>query len=176
MPHSHAKLSELHTQLGQRYDRLAEALTLPDGLLQQTAPAVSAWSVANQLHHIASATGLMLVGISRIARQAPPATETGRINTMGRAVLLRGRFPRGKGKAPARTVPPDQVTREELTRAISRSRKAFDGLGGSLDQAAASDWKVEHPYFGMLNVPQWLKLAIVHADHHFLIIDDIQSA
>ncbi|NNE70420.1 MAG: DUF1569 domain-containing protein [Rhodothermales bacterium] len=176
MPLSIDKLNSLHQALGERYDRLAGLMHRSEDELQLTVDAISSWSVAEQMHHIASSTALMLAGVMRIAGQVSPAKLEGRISAMGRAVLMSGRFPRGKGKAPARTMPPETVSREELETAVARSRRMYDSVAEVLEKAAVSDWKVEHPYFGMLNAEQWLKLAAIHADHHFRIIEDIDSA
>ena len=170
------KLTAHHETLGQHYAQMDLILAREDADLFRSAPSVSNWSVANQLHHLASATALMLVGVSRIANQASPAEATGSITTIGRGILLSGRFPRGKGKAPKPTVPPDTVSRADLEKALARSRERYHGLEAELEAAAASSWKVAHPYFGMLDAAQWLKLSCVHADHHFRIIADIDAA
>lgn len=176
MPRSADKMTELHQSLGERYAKLQGFLDRSDDELQRLAPSVSQWSVAKQMHHVAAATGLMLTGITRIARKASPAIEEGRINTIGRAVMMTGRLPRGKARAPARTMPPETVSRDLLTAAISRSKATFTSLPEVFEAAAQTGWKVEHPYFGPLDPYQWLKLAALHADHHFRIIEDIDSA
>jgi hypothetical protein len=170
------KLTALHKDLGDRYGKMDEVLARDDAGLFRSAPEVSGWSVANQLHHLASSTALMLVAVSRIAAQVAPAEATGSITTIGRGVLLSGRFPRGKGKAPKTTVPPEVVSREDLEQALTRSRSKYAGLVDEMDAASKSAWKVAHPYFGMLTATQWLKLAKIHADHHFRIIADIDAA
>lgn len=170
------KLNVLHESLGQRYGRMNDVLAREDSGLFRGAPSVSTWSVAHQLHHIATSTALMLVAVSRIASQSTPAEAAGSASAIGRSVLLTGRFPRGKGRAPKLTVPPDAVSRADLEHALARSRAKYDALGPQMEAVAASSWKLAHPYFGMLDSSQWLKLANIHADHHFRIIADIDAA
>lgn len=173
---SRNKLAELHRDLETRFVTMDEILGRDDSALLRLAPDVSAWSVANQLHHTATATGLMLTGVHRIAAQSTPAQDGGRITTIGRAMLLTRHLPRGRGKAPRATVPPENVDRAELERALTHSRSAYDRLPGLFDDLAVSTWRVEHPYFGWLSANQWLKLAALHADHHFSIIQEIDAA
>ncbi|MFT5141656.1 MAG: hypothetical protein ACI80V_001074 [Rhodothermales bacterium] len=169
------KLTTLHRKLGRRYDRMQELLDREDDSLFRQAPSVSNWSVANQLHHVATATWLMLVGVDRISKQLSPAAAEGSINTIGRALLLSGRFPRGKAQAPARSQPPDNVTRGDIKKALDRSRDLYERTPDIFQAASASSWRAKHPYFGMLDACQWMKLAVIHADHHFLIVDDIDA-
>jgi hypothetical protein len=170
------KLTTLHQKLGRRYDRMEELLHREDDSLFRHDPAVSSWSVANQLHHVATATGLMLVGVDRISKQKSPAAAEGNINAIGRALLLSGRFPRGRAQAPVRSRPPENATRGEIEKSLVRSRSLYEGQPTILQAASASSWRLKHPYFGMLDACQWMKLAVIHADHHFLIIDDIDAS
>lgn len=176
MASSIERIREHHAALETRFDRLTSLLERDDDHLFLRAPAVSGWSVAEQLHHTAAATGRMLAAVERIAQQKPPAADGGKVTVIGRAVLMTGRFPRGKGKAPKGTIPPEQFDRAELERALSRCRGTYDRIPPLFEAAAGSTFRVEHPYFGWLSAEQWLRLAAVHADHHFLIIGDIDAA
>jgi hypothetical protein len=169
------KLTSLHEALGPRYVRMDDVLARLDSELFRCAPSVSNWSVANQLHHLATSTALMLTGVSRIGSQTIPAEASGSVTAIGRAVLMTRRFPRGKGKAPKRTVPPDEVSRADLEKVLARSRRTYERLPAEMEAVAASSWKVAHPFFGMLEASQWMKLAAIHADHHFRIIEDIDA-
>lgn len=170
------KVTALYESVGERYARMDTVLAREDPALFRGAPSVSDWTVAYQLHHLATSTALMLVAASRIARQVAPAEATGSIKPIGRGILMAGRIPRGKAKAPKMTTPPEAVSRTDLEQALARSRAKYDGLRDELEAAAASSWKVAHPYFGMMDATQWLKLASIHADHHFRIIEDIDAA
>ncbi|MBO6574703.1 MAG: DinB family protein [Rhodothermales bacterium] len=171
-----ARLTKLHGELARTYAHMEDLLQREDDSLFKLAPAVSGWSVANQLHHTAGATALMLVAVDRIAKQKSPAQEGGTINAIGRAVLFSRRMPRGRAKAPQRTVPPESFAREDLEVAVARSRRVYDSIPETFELAAPSAWRTEHPYFGWMGPDQWMKLAIVHADHHFAIIREIDGA
>ena len=119
---------------------------------------------------------MMLAAVDRISKQKPPAHVGGSITLTGRAVLLSGRFPRGRAQAPARSLPPDSPTREDVAKAVTGSRSIYDQTGFVLDAAERSNWKADHPFLGPLDTSQWLRMAAVHARHHLNIIDDILTA
>jgi DinB family protein len=168
-------LIALHSRLEERFDRMEATLSRDDSALFHMAPEVSSWSVASQLHHLAAATGLMLVAVDRIGHKKSPAKEGGSVTTVGKLVLRAGRFPRGKGKAPAPTIPPESITRADLEATIGRSRETWGRTPGVLEIASTSSWRTRHPYFGDFGAEEWLKLAAIHADHHFRIIEDIDK-
>ncbi len=158
------------------YDRLAGLLAVDDARLVNVAPSVSGWSVAQHMVHLALANAHMLTAVQRIVARATPAERVGRPTFSGRIVLLMGDFPRGKGEAPARSVPPETVAREDLLSALERSRRILESTALVLPDVEFATWRVKHPVFGWLNARQWLRMLAIHADHHFAIIDDILAA
>lgn len=166
-------LEDALEKLATEYARMAEALAMDDGRLFARRDDVSGWSVAQHLHHVARSAAMMLVAVERLAAGSPPAAEGGRVSVVGRAVLLSGRMPRGKGRAPERTRPPDEPDRDAVEASVASSRVVFDRIGAVLPDAAGSRFKVAHPYFGPLDAHQWLRVATIHSDHHFRIIDEI---
>jgi len=147
-----------------------------DEALFRRVPAVSGWSAAEQLYHVAVANGHMLTAVRRIVEQTEPARPSGRPTLVGRAVLLLGDFPRGRAKAPDRSVPPEGLSRETLTASVMRSRRVYEGIEPLLPQVAEATWRVSHPVFGWLDAGQWLRALAVHANHHFAIVDDILAS
>ncbi|HIF21916.1 MAG TPA: DUF1569 domain-containing protein [Gemmatimonadetes bacterium] len=110
----------------------------------------------------------------RNSRQAAVALA---VAVLGAAwiVLLAGAFPRGRGKAPERTLPTgaDAV---ELADSLRDTRSRVVGLEGSLAQLEASNATRNHFAFGDLNAAQWLKFTGIHARHHQKIIRDVLRA
>jgi hypothetical protein len=90
-------------------------------------------------------------------------------------VLLAGGFPRGRGKAPERTLPQD-TSAEELAARFRGIREQVEGLEDCLAQLHASRATRKHFAFGHLNATQWLQFAVIHHDHHQKIIRDVLEA
>lgn len=157
--------------------RVARVAAWPDERLERTAPAVSGWSVGQQLMHLALACELSLKNVSSLVagagRLVRPCGET---SEPARLVLGRGRFPRGVARAPRFVTPPARV---DLALARSIAHEAADAL-----EAVAADWSaveaapacVPHQLLGDLTATQWLRFARAHTAHHLLILREIDAA
>src|SRR5579864_3795534 len=114
-----AGLRRVHAQLLRQLALMAELARGPEAELAARAPAVSGWSVAEQLEHLVLVDRSVLKGVRRLlddahgqwARPAQPAQPAQQaqpappgINLLGRIVLGTGFIPRGR----ARTLPPFQ--------------------------------------------------------------------
>jgi DinB superfamily len=142
---------------------------------EASAPAVSKWSVKDHLEHLSIANGGIVSWIER-ARDGDPDLDTGGgPNLAGRIVLLLGAFPRGRGKAPERTLPRG-TSAEELTAKFRGIGERVKALEGSLAQIQASRATRNHFAFGNLNAAQWLQFAVIHDNHHQKIIRDVLKA
>ncbi len=162
-----------HAALAALYDAGDAIAAWPDGRLFAVAPEVSAWSPAHHLHHVALANEHIFSDLAKAARAETPDAPEDRINAMGLAILTVGRIPRGRGKAPREVSPPDDLARAGFEAAHARSRSAFEALEPYLDALPALEARMRHPFFGMLNAPQWLRFVLIHTRHHLAIIDDI---
>lgn len=171
-----SRVTRLLAEVARCIERMDRTLTLPDDELFRRAESVSGWSVAEQLYHIAAAAGRMLTAAERTMDREKPAREGGRPSVAGRAVMLAGRIPRGRGRAPSAVHPPDDLRREQLENTIGWCRRVHHRLAGRTDEIATATWRAEHFVFGWLNAIQWLRIVAIHSDHHFLIVDDILAA
>ncbi len=131
---------------------------------QATAPAISAWSVGQHIHHCYLATNTV------IAEMQAPKSEPYRYQfSIPRLFCFTlGTIPRGKGKAPQAVIPTDTPTLEQLTRELDQS----DALTARYD-ALPRDAYWRHPVFGRLNKPLNDRLTTIHNHHHIKIIKDI---
>lgn len=155
------------------FDHMDRLLATSDERLKRRVEAVSGWTPAQHLCHLSLANGLMLTAVDRIAHQAAPASPGGSLTMVGRYVLLTGHIPRGKGKAPEKSVPPADPGRLEAAELLGKSRLALLRVKGELPRVEEATWRVDHHIFGRLDALQWLKLVKIHAEHHFRIIDEI---
>lgn len=142
-----------------------------DDDLYRTAPAVSAWSVAQHLDHAARVTRGCLATARRI--RAGKGEPGGGPNLRGRLVLLLGRIPRGRGRAPEAFVPQERPAREAVLEAIEDAAAAARGLEGD---SLVGSGTVAHHHFGPMRARHWVRFAAVHLRHHLALIDDILSA
>src|SRR6202140_2202936 len=102
-----AGLRRVHAQILRQLALMAELARGPEAELAARAPAVSGWSVAEQLEHLVLVDRAVLKSVRRIlddphgrsAQSAQPAPPG--INVLGRVVLGAGFIPRGR----ARTMP-----------------------------------------------------------------------
>lgn len=130
-------------------------------------PRISAWSVSEHLDHI------LKVAISIVRRVNQPDAEEGKsgINILGRAVLLSGWIPRGRGKSPERLVG-TRVAATEIDAAMARLEQLMDEVVlGTCD--ASRKRVVPHPIFGGLTPSQALRFTVVHTNHHLKIVEEI---
>ncbi len=140
--------------------------------LGRRAPEVSGWSVAQQLEHLATVDRSVLQGIEKIDR-GEIAERGGAGTLVGRVILLLGWIPRGKGKAPEKSMPAG-LGGEELVAALETAKERFEKL--DLARLETSAGTFPHPVFGHLTAGQWLRFVAVHHRHHGRIIDDIRQA
>jgi hypothetical protein len=160
-----AQLDRIESQL-QELERLASSADT----LSRRRDAVSAWSVGQHVEHLGIAHAILFESFAAFAEKDDPAQAHGGIRLIGRVVLWIGRIQRGKAKAPERTNPSSEPGAAE--RRLARSRAGFATLRsrGNLEAVRA---RLPHPYFGRLDVTQWMRFVEIHQDHHLRIIRDI---
>ncbi len=128
---------------------------------------VSAWTPAEHLDHLIKVSSSI---VQRLLDLDAPAGPRG-ISPLGRLILLLGRIPRGRGKAPER-LRGTRATAPELLAALERLRARIAQLEDP-HLAHARGCIVPHPKFGGLNPSQALRFAVLHNEHHFKIVRDI---
>jgi hypothetical protein len=69
--------------------------------------------------------------------------------------------------------PPDALDRELLRETVRRSREKLDAVTGATDAIRGAEGGIEHPAWGVLTAPQWVRAARVHSEHHGAIVRDI---
>ncbi len=135
---------------------------------------VSAWSVAQHLDHLAQANRLCADAIARILESPPSGPEPG-LTLAGRAVLLTGWIPRGRGVAPAATTPSAASPSETRSR-LNDAHAAVTAIGERLGDVDGARGRLGHPALGGFTALQWLRFIAIHTRHHLMIIKDIQRA
>lgn len=165
--HAFAQAVQLSQQLLSLSQQPEERLTL-------RAARVSAWSVGQHLDHLAQANRLCASTIARILESPGTGPQPG-LTIAGRAVLLTGWIPRGRGRAPSATVPSAASTSETRNR-LREAHRAVTALGERLAALDGVRGRLGHPALGGFTAFQWLRFIAIHTRHHLKIIEAIQRA
>ena len=158
-------------------DRLEAMLRWDDQRLYGQAPAVSSWSIAQQVEHVVRASTRMLDMIELLGSGAAHerVRPHGKPSMTGRAILLTGHIPRGRADAPDGTRPDAVPRRAALTEAttafIERVRRRSEDAG----PLRGFEGVGQHPLLGWFTASQWWRFLRVHAEHHLAVIDDIDG-
>jgi hypothetical protein len=137
------------------------------------APAVSAWSVGEQLDHLLRASRSVLRRIASPPVDKPP--DPSPTHLTGRLALWTGYMPRGVGKAPERILPQPH-TSESLHESAAAVADLVSGLRGREKEIRASRDRFRHPFFGGFSAAQWVRFVEIHQHHHLKIAEDIRRA
>ena len=111
---------------------------------------------------------LVIIRIADTIVKSDPKNYTTKFNFLKLIVFIKGKFPRGRAKAPASVIPTENITKEHLLVSIDNAKKAINEIIG-----CNKNQFFLHPIFGNLNVPNTLKFFGIHTRHHLLIIQDI---
>jgi hypothetical protein len=133
------------------------------------ADSVSAWSVRDHIEHLLRANEGTLASIA-LNREPDPVEPKA---LLGRVVLATGYIPRGQGQAPDGTLPEGLSALELGARflALELALRALD-----VEALAAEERVVaNHVVFGGFSAADWLRLMVVHDEHHMKIIADIKA-
>jgi hypothetical protein len=148
-------------------ERIRALVQSGDARLAAAQVRISAWCVSEHLDHA------LKVAQSIVRRVNQPDAEPGKrgINLIGRAVLLGGWIPRGRGKSPERLVG-TRVAAAEIDSSIAKLEHMMSEV---VIDACESSRKptVPHPLFGGMTPRQALRFAVVHTNHHLRIVADI---
>ncbi len=129
--------------------------------------AVSAANVGWHIDHIL----LTVLLIVKATKNADPTLYKPSFKLFKTIVLLTGKIPRGKAKAPKLVTPNAVATTQMLVEKIELAKNYISELNG-----LHKNNYFEHPYFGHLNVKPTIKFLGIHTNHHLKIINDIIKA
>ncbi len=143
-----------------QFSLITSYLEQGDALNEDVSKSPVIWHLAHAVKVINS--------ISKALRTSNPDDYKPRFNLVGTIVLTAGSIPRGRGKAPKKSQPGNNIDVEELKKYIEVAQEAYADLK-NLDPKS----HFSHPYFGQLNLKKSRKFIKIHTKHHLKIIKDI---
>lgn len=132
--------------------------------IEQKEEAVSYATVGWHLEH----SLLAMVKMISATEHSNPADYQWKFNLKRSLVLLLGRIPRGRAKAPAAVRPGEAISTETITPLLERAKQKVE-----LFEKLSSDKFFTHPVFGDVKLKQARRVIAIHTAHHLAIINDI---
>lgn len=111
---------------------------------------------------------LVIIKIAETIVKSDPNNYTTKFNFTKMMVFLKGKFPRGRAKAPKSVLPIENITEQHLLESITNAKQAIHEI-----KECQKNKFFLHPIFGNLNVRNTLKFFSIHTNHHLSIIQDI---
>ncbi len=109
-------------------------------------------------------------GILSVLETSDPKDYNPRFSFLKWGIMTFGKMPRGKGKAPERTLSNTPATKEILNDKLSATRELLPKM-----EKLPKEATFKHPLFGWLNKKDTLKFIRIHTHHHLKIIRDIAA-
>lgn len=164
-------------ELGRLFDRF-EALRVEQGArLHAPAPAVSGWSAAQHLYHLALATDLAFRNVrSLVADRGRLIVDDDGPTELARQVLEGGGPGRGEAEAPRMVRPGDEVDPGFLEMELAQNRKTLAEVRALAPKLADAPRRIPHQDLGPLSALEWLRFARLHARHHLAIVEEVLAA
>ena len=134
--------------------------------IEQKKESVSQVTVGWHLEH----SLLALVKMITAVEQSNPTDYKWKLNLRRSVVLMIGKFPRGRGKAPDAVKPGEEITKANITGLIEKAKQK-----AKLFETLSNDKFFKHPLFGDLRGKQARRIIVIHTYHHIKIINDIIS-
>jgi hypothetical protein len=147
--------------------KLEQAVSTLAGYIHQfevSSPNVSKASVGWHIAH----SYLVINSIVTALKKSNPSEYKWKFSLPHLYVLVTGGFPRGRGKAPERVIPLNDINSESLQALAAKTKMALAELPGFAKHA-----HFKHPYFGLLHKKSTIWFLEVHTKHHNKIIHDI---
>jgi hypothetical protein len=129
-----------------------------------TVPHVSAGSVGWHIEH----SLLVLNTVIGALAKSDPLNYKRRFDIRRTTVMLLGRIPRGKIRAPKAVQPSTEFNKDSLQQHVHQTRENLKTLG----QLSAGHY-FTHPFLGDFKLGPAIKFITIHTKHHYHIIQDI---
>ncbi len=155
----------------EKYERLLNDVS-EEAFIQS--PPDGGWSYSETFSHIFQANLGSLIAVEKCFLGTGTFCDK-RLSFGVWAILLLGRLPPGKFKAPERLASMvKKISREEAANLIVKFRNRLTDLKHKVDKADKYQ-TIKHPRLGLLNAKQWLRFIEIHTIHHTRQLKRIES-
>lgn len=132
--------------------------------IEQKKETISQATVGWHLEH----SLLALVKMISATEHSNPADYRWKFNLKRSVVLLLGKIPRGRAKAPVAVKPGEAISTETITPLLEKAKQKVE-----LFEKLSSGKFFTHPVFGDIKLKQARRVIAIHTAHHLAIISDI---
>lgn len=127
-------------------------------------PKVSKATMAWQIDHSLK----VINNVCSALQSSDPETFENNMSFLGKFLLLFGKFPRGKAKAPKHVLPPENITKDDLISQVKTAKQNIETIN-----ILPKNAYFKHPMFGHINTKRVVRFLEVHTNHHLKIVDDM---
>ena len=143
-------------------------------------PTEDSWSIGEVLHHLAlahEATAKLMSNLLRRAREEAVPRDPDSTRSVLTSIddVVPG-VEQGKAPAPDRVTPRSYIEPDEALARLDASRRHLEETVAELSQLDLSGLTFPHPFFGELDVYQWLLVTGWHERRHTKQIERIQAS
>lgn len=132
--------------------------------IEQKKESVSQVTVGWHLEH----SLLALIKMISAVENSNPADYKWKFSLQRSVVLILGKFPRGRGKAPDSVKPGNEISKTNINGLFAKARQKAE----SYEKISPGKF-FKHPIFGDLKGKQARGIITIHTQHHIKIINDI---
>lgn len=141
----------------------------------QINPKDGAWSYSEVYSHIIQVNTVSLLAIEKCLH-GKQVTASGSLPILSRLILLFGKFPPVRIKAPdniASSV--KKISIEEASNGLIKLISRIEAITPKVSKITSS-CKIHHPRLGPLNSVQWFRFMEIHNNHHLKQIERIRKS
>lgn len=173
----HPHLQEVFDRLDRTRAALRAAVNAVPVRVRRTRPAPDRWSAAEVVEHLSIVERLFRERIAKAIETAGAlARESADRKPLPPPVEARMADRVNRRHAPEAAVPTGEVSCEAGLEHVEAGHARLRALVSQTDGLALSDVTSDHPFFGSLNVYQWIELIAAHEARHTEQIREIASA
>lgn len=172
----HSHLQEVFDRLDRTRAALGAAVNAVPAPARRTRPAPDRWSAAEVVEHLSIVERLFRERIAKaIAAAGDLARESSDRAPLPPPIEARMADRVNRRTAPEAAVPTGAVPCEAGLAHVEEGHARLRTLVGATDGLALSQITSDHPFFGSLNVYQWIELIAAHEARHTEQIREIAS-
>lgn len=147
-----------------RLEKKLEELESLASQLDKQNTKISAASVGWHIDHSLK----VVINTCEAIKKSKPEDYKWRFNFSRFVVFTLGSFPRGSARAPKSVMPDGEVTGQAIAEQFQRARLMIKDV-----KTLPAKSNFYHPYFGSLQLSEFLKFLSIHTNHHLKISKDI---